>query len=201
MTVDARHRADERECRPMFGPLYHSHAVNKSCARVSGDMLRMLILLAGIASILGCDPVRTITHHVTVEVADEQGLPVPNVDVAIKESWESWQTWGGEMNEADKGYYRGQWASDFVPWRKGVTDAEGKAAIVIEITALDRTTGKEPPPKRDVVSNREYLVKARGRNLEEELRLVMKPGASVKGKVYAVSVVDIEKPRYCETRR
>ena len=87
-----------------------------------------------------------------------------------------------------------------VPWLKGVTNAQGKAVITTRITALDRTRGSEPPPKRDVVSNREYIIKLQGQKAEDEVRLVMKPGASVKGKSYTVTVIDIQKPRYVPTR-
>jgi hypothetical protein len=148
----------------------------------------------------GCDPVRTITHNVTVAVVDEKGLPAPDVNVSMKESWESWQSWGRGVEEADKAYYRQQWASDFVPWLKGVTNAQGNAVIKITITALDRTRGNEPPAKRDTVSNREYIIKLQRQNVQDELRLVMEPGASVKGKSYTVTVIDIQKPRYVPTR-
>jgi hypothetical protein len=159
------------------------------------------LLAATIATLSGCDPVRTITHNVTLKVVDAHGSPISGVNVAIKESWESWQTWGGAAKEADKAYYRERWASDFVPWLKAVTDAQGRAVITIRITALDWTKGNQPPPSRDTVSNREYLIRLEGQNGQDDLRLVMKPGAAVKGSSYTVTVGDIEKPRYVPTHQ
>mgnify|MGYP001105890393 CR=1 FL=1 len=180
----------------MSQPHGNLHANSKLRVLLHSAKLRSIILATGIVSMSGCDPVRTITHDVTVAVVDEKGLPAPDVNVSMKESWESWQSWGGGVEEADKAYYRQQWASDFVPWLKGVTNAQGNAVITIRITALDRTRGNEPPAKRDTVSNREYIIKLQRQNVQEELRLVMKPGASVKGKSYTVTVIDIQKPRY-----
>ena len=128
-------------------------------------------------------------------------LPVSGVNVAIKESWESWQTRGGGIKEADKADYRQRWASDFVPWLKAVTDAQGRAVVTIRETALDWTKGNQPPPNRDWVSNREYLIKLQGKNGQDDLRLVMKPGASAKGSSHTVTVIDIENPRYVPTRQ
>jgi hypothetical protein len=175
-------------------------ANSKSCLLVSGILVRSIILATGIVSLSGCDPVRTIRHNVRMAVLGEQRLPVGDVKVSMKESWESWQTWGGGIKADEEAYYRQRWASDFVPWLAGVTDAQGGAVIPIEITALDRTRGNEPPANRDTVSNREYIIRLQGQKAEDELRLVMKPGASAKGKSFTVTVVEIERPRYVETR-
>jgi len=138
---------------------------------------------------------------VTTVVLDQQGLPAHDVKVSMKESWESWQSWGGRVKKDDNAYLRSVWESEFVPWLESVTDAQGKAVIKIRITALDGTRGKEPPADRDTVSNREYIIKLQGRNVQDETCVVMKPGASVKGKFYTVAVIDIQKPRYVETHR
>jgi len=92
-----------------------------------------IILAMGIVSLSGCDPGRTIAHHVTVAVVDEQGSPVSDVNVSMKESWESW---GSGVEEADKAYCRQLWVGDFVPWLKGVTNAQGTAVISIRINAM-----------------------------------------------------------------
>lgn len=162
-------------------------------------LLCLLFLAAALTGLAGCDPVRTIEHDVKMAVTDDHGLPAPDVNVSIKESWESWQTWGGETAESEKSLYRQRWESDFVPWQKGMTDAQGRAAIRVRITALDHTRGDKPPANRDAVSNREYLIKLQKQNELEELRVVMKPGATVAGKRYAVKIEEIEKPRYVPT--
>lgn len=161
-----------------------------------------IILATWILNLSGCDPVRTIRHNVVVAVVDDHGLPVPDVNVSIKESWESWQTWGGGFPESERAIFRQRWESDFVPWRKGVTNAQGDAVIKIEVRALDWTKGNEPPPTRDFVANREHIIKLDGKfeGQRDELRVVMKPGASVKGRFFSVIVSDIEKPRYVTTR-
>jgi hypothetical protein len=176
----------------------HSH--RKLHALLHNAELCSLVLASAIVSISGCDPVRTITHSVTVAVVDEKGVPAPNVNINMKESWESWQTWGRGFDETEKAHYRQNWESDIVPWRKGATNTQGRAVVVIEDTALDRTRGKEPPTNRDMVSNREYIIKLQGQNVQDEVRLVMKPVASVKGKFYTLTVINIEKPRYIESR-
>jgi hypothetical protein len=164
-----------------------------------GSRSALMILAAGILVSSGCDPVRTIRHHVIISVCDAERTPVSGVKVAIKESWESWQTWGTEDELAeDKAYFRREWESDFVPWREAVTDEQGEAVIRIEIGALDHTKGSEPPAKRDFVSNRQHIVKLEGPNGQEEMLLVMKPGESVRGEHYVVRVVEIEKPVYVE---
>jgi len=185
----------------MSQPRGNAHANGELHVLLYSAKVRSIILAIGIVSLSGCDrdPVRTIAHNLTVAVVDEQGSPVPDVDVTMKESWESWQSWGSRVEEADKAYYRQLWASDFVPWLKGVINAQGNAVITIRITALDRTRGNQPPAERDTVSDREYIIKLQRQNVQDELRLVMKPGASVKGKSYTVTVIDIQKPRYVET--
>jgi hypothetical protein len=46
-----------------------------------------------------------------------------------------------------------------------------------------------------------YLVRVEeGDQPEEELSVVIKPGASVEGKAYTVTVVDIQEPRYVEAK-
>jgi len=87
------------------------------------------MVATGMASLCGCDPVRTTNQNFTIDVEDAQGLPVPDAKVRIKESWESWQTWGGGTAESEKSYLRQRWESDFVPWLKGVTNDQGKAVL------------------------------------------------------------------------
>jgi hypothetical protein len=184
----------------MSQSLRYPNANSKPRLILRSVALHSTVLAIVIVITSGCDPVRTITHNVTVAVADEKGLPASDVNVSMKESWESWRSWGGGVKEADRAYYRQEWAIDFVPWLKGVTNAQGNAVIAIRETALDWTKGDEPPPERDTVSKREYIIKLQRHDVEDELRLVMKPGPSVKGKSYTVTVIDIQKPRYVPTR-
>jgi uncharacterized protein YeaO (DUF488 family) len=163
---------------------------------ICSALLGSLALAVGIACLSGCDPVRTITHDVTIAVSDAQGLPARDLKVSMKESWESWRTWGSGVSKNDEAHCRQVWAGDFVPWRQGTTNAQGRVIITVEVTAIDSTRGNEPPACRDTVSNREFIIKLQGQNVQDEVRLLMKPGASAKGKSHTVAFIDIEKPHY-----
>ena len=71
-----------------------------------------------------------------------------------------------------------------LPWLSGVTDENGQADIGIKRTSLDRTWGAKPPPSRDTITGKPYLVKVKkGEVPEEELSVLMKPRESVKWQV------------------
>jgi hypothetical protein len=87
------------------------------------------------------------------------------------------------------------------PWFRGVTDKDGKADVAVTYTELDRSKGAKPPAWRDRVTRKPFLVKVRAGELpEEELSVLMKPGESVKGKSFTVTVNEIQAPRYVETK-
>lgn len=157
----------------------------------------MILVAVGMLGLSGCDPVRTTSQSITIAVEDSQGLPVPDAKVKIKESWESWQSWTpGGIKEGEKADYRERWESDFVPWLEGSTDAEGKAILKLNVTSLDDTRGSEPPAKRDLVSNRSYIVRLQTQAAEDELLVSMRPNTVGKGARYAVRIEAIEKPIY-----
>mgnify|MGYP006991946985 FL=1 len=148
----------------------------------------------GLLLFCGCDRVRTTSQRITIAVNDGRGLPVPDAKVRIKESWESWRP--RRFKEAGKDYYLERWQSDYVPWIEGLANAEGKVVLETVMTALDNTRGSEPPADCDWFSNREYIVKLQTKDTEEELTIVMIPGAISKGQRYTVRIETIEKPRY-----
>jgi hypothetical protein len=163
----------------------------------------LMILAAGIAGFSSCrDPVvghrvRTIRYHVTVRVLGDRGLPVSDVKVSMKESWQSWKSRGSGGNaKSEEPFFRQRWASDFVPCYESVTDAQGEATIRIENTAMDQTTGSTPPANRDIVSNREFIVKLEGEKVQEQMLLVIEPGAIGNGKSCTIEIEAIEKPKY-----
>lgn len=164
-----------------------------------GGKACVVLLVAGMLNLCGCDPVRTTSQSITIAVEDGRGLPVPDAKVRIKESWESWQSWTpGGVKEGERAFYRERWESDFVPWLDGLTNAQGKTVLRFEVTALDWARGGEPPAKRDWVTNREYVVKVQTKDADEELLAVMKPGTVSQGKRYTVRIEAIEKPRYVQ---
>jgi hypothetical protein len=122
------------------------YAGDKWHALLHNSAVRSFVLAVGMVGLSGCDPVRTISHNVTIAVVDAQQMPVHGVSVNMKESWESWRSSGDATTGDDQAYRRQLWESDFVPWRKGVTDVQGHAVIALTITALDRTRGNPPPP-------------------------------------------------------
>ena len=157
----------------------------------------LVILAMGMTLSSGCDPVRTVQHNMVVTVTDDKGLPAPNVKVRMKESWESWQSWEpGGFAEDQKAFYRQRWESEFVPWYQGVTNAQGKAVLQITQGALDNTTGNTPPANRDIVSNREYLVKLDGQSGQDEMRVMTTPDTVASGKRYSIRIDKIEAPVY-----
>ena len=163
----------------------------------SDRMLRFVLLVAGIAVLPGCDPVRTIRHSVRIAVTDENGLPAPNLRVSMKESWESWRLWVPATTKTEMEYHRARWHND-IRWLDGVTDAQGKSAIEIERTGLDHTRGNEPPASSDVVSNREYMIRLEGCDAQDEMRVVMKVGARATGSRYTIEIEGIDKPTYAD---
>lgn len=160
-----------------------------------GATLRLIILVTGLMGWWGCDPVRTIQHSVTMDVTDNHGAPVPDMKVSMKESWESWQTRGGGTANAERSYFYQRWKNE-IPWLRGVTDTQGQAVIEIRTAALDWTKGNDPPTTRDWVSGREHVIRLEGPKGQEDIRLVLTPGAVGTGQQYTVTIQDIEKPRY-----
>lgn len=157
----------------------------------------LTLVLVGLSCLAGCDPVRRTTQNITLTVKDGQGRPVAGIEVRAKESWESWQTWSPEgINDGDQAHYRARWESDFVPWLHGRTDAQGEAVLKFDQTSLDGSKGRTPPPERDRVSNREYIVRLRHKDEEDELRVLMKPGKEGRGARYSLRVDSIESSNY-----
>jgi len=139
----------------------------------------------------GCDPVRTTGQLVRLQVVDSTSQqPVEDAKVSLKfdcltgaarqpkhqeevmppEEWDD-----HNLRIALEGYV----------WQVGRTDSQGQVDIDLMYTGIDKTRGPEPPPSRDDVTGLPYLIMVRGGQLpEEELSVVMKPGASVKGKAY-----------------
>jgi hypothetical protein len=86
------------------------------------------------------------------------------------------------------------------PWFIATTDQQGQVEIAVKCGRIDRTTGTKPPSWRDEVTDKPFLIKVRqGQTRGEELTVWMKPGESVKGKLFTVTVLDIQEPQYVKT--
>jgi len=96
-------------------------------------------------------------------------------------------------------HYRQFWEQS--EWSRGATDKHGQAELEVESTEIDRSLGSEPPAERDEVTGQPYLVRVKkDQGPEDESRILMKPGESVKGKSSTVSVIEVQAPRYVETK-
>jgi hypothetical protein len=136
-------------------------------------------------------------------VADsESGNPAAFVDVSLKVDFDTAFPLSQETLQPPKEWHQHKrefWKSQ--PWFHGATKKDGATEIEVESTALDRTRGDKPPPERDEVTGQPYLIKVRkDQKPEEELSVPMKPGQSVKGKLFTVTVIEVQQPRYIETQ-
>ena len=152
---------------------------------------------------IGCDPVRTTWQTFRLRVVDSaSGNPVAGASVRVKYDFERAEPLFQETLKPPEVRHeeRRKFWEQF-PWSSGVTDKDGRAEIGIKRTALDRTSGSKPLANRDTVTGKPYLVKVtQGEVPEEKSSVLMKPGESVKGKSYTITVIDIQQPRYVETK-
>jgi hypothetical protein len=155
-----------------------------------------LLLMGGLLSV-GCDPVRTTLQPVRMQVLDSaSGQPVVGAQVLLAFDAAAAPPWKEEPEEWRKKRIEEYKRAGF----RGITSKEGQADIDAEFTALDRTSGSKPPSKRDFVTGQPYLIKVKAGEVSEQMSLVMKRGASVKGTSYTVTVLDIDEPRYVQTK-
>lgn len=151
--------------------------------------------------VAGCDPVRTTVQRVRLKVVDSSsGQLVVGAQVwlafdeaAARPLCKETELTPQEWKKRIEAYQR--------PGFVGVTGKQGQTVIDAKFTSLDRTSASKPPSGKDFVTGQPYLVKVRaGEASEEQMNLLMKPGASVKGKSFTVVVLDIQHPRYVETK-
>jgi hypothetical protein len=149
------------------------------------------------------DPVRTTRQILRLRVVDSaSGDPVVGVNVEVKQDYEHSEGASRELQRRSKqgqGYLREWWAE--LPWFSCVTDNDGRAEAAIVTTALDRTWGSRPPASRDTITAEPYFVRLNASHEPQEtLRLLMRTNEVVKGKRFAVTVIEIEQPVYIAER-
>ena len=82
-------------------------------------------------------------------------------------------------------------------WFSGVTGANGQVEIDAQWPALDRSIGPKPPASRDWgVPGEPYLVRVSKNGEDEDLDLIIRPSASVKGRAFTVQILTIGDLRY-----
>jgi hypothetical protein len=158
-----------------------------------------LIGLAFGLTVGGCDPVRTTSQIVRLQVVDSvSGQPVVGATVSLAFDQASARPLSKETEltaEEWKRYIKDHQQPGF----RGVTNNRGQVDIHTKVTSLDRTSGATPPPYKDFVTGYPYLINVKAGELPaEEASLVMKIGDSFKEKSFTVTVLDIQGPRYVE---
>ncbi len=152
----------------------------------------------------GCDPVRTSSQVVRLQIVESaSGQPLRGKKVSLKYDYLTAagplppKEWKETMSPEEWDKYRHRQAIQGYEWFDSSTDERGQADFGIEFTSIDRFRGSTPPPEADSVTGEPYLIRVKeGELVEEELSVVMQRGASVKGKIYTVTVIDIKEPRY-----
>jgi len=152
---------------------------------------------------VGCDPVRTTQQSVRLQIVDStSGTPAAGAQRQLKYDFNRAEPLSKETREPRAALHNGRrefWEA--FPWSRGVSGRDGRVQISIEYTSLDRTLGCKPPASQDMIAGKPYLVRVKADELpEEELSVVIKPGASVKAKSFTVTVLAIQEPRYVETK-
>jgi hypothetical protein len=150
----------------------------------------------------GCDPVRTTSQTVRLSVCEStSGHAAGNARVLLKYDFEAAEPLDKETKKPPKEWHQSmrKFWDDF-PWFSAATDEHGAAALGVQYTGLDRTSGSTPPPERDEVTDKPFLVRVkRPGSPEEQLSVVMKAGEVVKGKTYKITVIETGQPRYVKT--
>jgi hypothetical protein len=149
-----------------------------------------LAIPAILVAAAGCDPARTTSQGVLLEViSSASGQPVAGVRVSLKYDYERNIPVTEQEPEAERQTYE---------WFSSTTDVNGQANVGVVWTVLDDTRCGNPPPWRDWVSGVFYLVQVEDDQVHELFHLRMDPGASAEGQVFTLRVLTIQEPRYID---
>ena len=168
----------------------------KTVAKANSVNRTLIPLTACVLTIVccgGCDPVRTTSQALKVSVVDARSqLPIDGIRVSIKEAFEP----DPKFDQEDQ---REFW--DSLPWSSGVTSEKGIAKIDVILTMLDRSRGEVPPPSRDTLTERSYLLRI-GQdetNAENPVEIEVVVGAHALVSDRNVSILEIGAPTYIPT--
>ena len=105
-----------------------------------------------------------------------------------------------ELTPKEWQHYKKVW--DQARWVQGTTDQDGNAKIVIDCTPHDQSRGSKPPAEREGLTGKPFIVRIiRGsESPEERVKLILESGESKKAKTVTVTVLEIGKPEYVETK-
>lgn len=173
----------------------------KTIAMANGCNRTLIALAACLLTTIccgGCDPVRTTSQALKVGVVEAHSqLPVDGIRVSIKEAFEP----DPKLDQEDQEDQREFWES--LPWSSGVTSEKGIAKIDVVLTMLDRSRGQVPPPIRDRLTARRYLLRIGEdeTNAENPAEIEVVVGAHALVDDRKLSILEIGTPTYIATPR
>ena len=147
----------------------------------------------------GCDPMRPTTQLVRLRVVDSASQqPVEGVKVSLTYDYitaEPLPPKHWDMTPEEWAEYQRENLDCYLAFSSS-TDNRGQADIDLNDTVVHPTRESNPLAGADHTGKPYLLSLKEGQFPEEEWRVVLELGASVEGKAYTVTVIDIEKPRY-----
>jgi hypothetical protein len=84
-------------------------------------------------------------------------------------------------------------------WDTGTTDGNGRVAVGIKYTSLDRSIGNTPPKSRDWVTGRPYVIEVGEGERKDVFHMALRPTELFHGKFFNLSVIAIGEPKYVKT--
>jgi hypothetical protein len=147
---------------------------------------------------VGCDPVRSTVQLVRLQLIDSATKqPVVSAQLLLLQHFLEHPLSETQLTSEEWRHYQRLW--DQARWFRGVTDEDGKAYIIVEYTALDRSRESRPPADRDWVTGKPFIVRVvNGQKPEERMSLVMEPGESAQKGTVTVTVLKIQGPWYVD---
>ena len=169
-----------------FITIAKANSVNRILIALSACLLTTICCV-------GCDPVRTTSQALRVGVVDARSqLPIDGIRVSIKEAFEP----DPKFDQEDQ---REFWES--LPWSSAVTSEKGIAKIDVVLTMLDRSRGRVPPPSRDMLTERRYLLRIGEHETDAEhpAEIEVVVGAHALVGDQKLSILEIATPTYIAT--
>jgi hypothetical protein len=150
-----------------------------------------LIMSAVLAA--GCEPVRTTAQVIRLRLTSSaSGQPAPSARVELKCDYRR------DTPQAKQTQHLQKWWNE-KPWHSALTAKDGQGDVAVKYSSVDRTWGSNPPPSAERVVGKPYLVRITGNGGHEEFSVIMQSDASVKGRHFSVSVLEIREPKYIDS--
>jgi hypothetical protein len=157
----------------------------------------LLVLTIWCLVAAGCgDPTRTTRQTVVLRVVDSAtGKPIVGATVRIRYEHDIRVAASADPRRPPDPARTEREFWERLP--SCITDGNGRADAVTELTMIDATSGPKLPHTSDAITGYPYLVKVNAVEVPEEiLKVLMKPGEVVKGPLFTVTVIEIQEPVY-----